>query len=135
MLRRLAILMVPAVTFVLAAPPVDAEDGRGEITAAQVRAAIEKGLAYLKSVQRADGSWDDYAGYDGGVSCLCTLALLNAAYRWKTRKCGTLWSSSAVADGKNVCGLAANDGLVPGRTEEGSLADQEQRAMAGEFAE
>jgi len=76
MLRRLAILMVPAL-MIVPAPPVIAVDGRGEITAAQVRGAIDKGVGYLKSAQRADGSWDDYTAYSGGVSCLCTLALLN----------------------------------------------------------
>ena len=30
-----------------------------------------------RNAERADGSWDDYTGYSGGVSCLCTLALLN----------------------------------------------------------
>ena len=77
MKRRLAVLLIPAVAIVLSAQPILAQEGRGEITAAQVRAAIEKGVAYLKSAQRADGSWDDYTGYSGGVSCLCTLALLN----------------------------------------------------------
>ena len=41
------------------------------------RASIDKGVAYLKSIQKQDGSWDDYTGYSGGVSCLCSLALLN----------------------------------------------------------
>ena len=76
MKRRLAVLLIPAVAVVLSAQPIFAQEARGEITAAQVRAAIAKGVAYLKSAQRADGSWDDYTGYSGGVSCLCTLALL-----------------------------------------------------------
>jgi hypothetical protein len=52
-----------------------------EISAAQVRAAIDKGVAYLKSTQSQDGSWPDIAGpgaYHGGVTALNTLALLTA---------------------------------------------------------
>ena len=54
-------------------PPV-----RGQITAEQVRQSIERGVAYLKSQQnKTQGSWVDQPGYPGGVSALCTLALLN----------------------------------------------------------
>jgi len=55
-----------------------AQEGQGDITAEQVREAIDKGVAYLKQQQKVDGSWDDYPGYSGGTSALCTLALLNA---------------------------------------------------------
>jgi hypothetical protein len=55
-----------------------AQNNRGDVTAEQVRQAIDKGVAYIKERQKADGSWDDYAGYQGGVSALCTLALLNS---------------------------------------------------------
>jgi len=57
-----------------------AEEPR-EITAAQVRTAIDKGVAYLKSTQNQDGTWADIAGpgaYHGGVTALNTLALLTA---------------------------------------------------------
>ena len=49
-----------------------------EIGAAQVRDAIRKGVDYLKSRQQSDGSWSDWHQYSGGVTALCTLALLNA---------------------------------------------------------
>lgn len=51
---------------------------RAEVTAEQVRQAIDRGVNYLVTQQRRDGSWDDGVGYPGGVSALCTLALLNA---------------------------------------------------------
>lgn len=55
-----------------------AQEGHGDISADQVREAIDKGVVYLKQQQKADGSWEEYAGQPGGVSSLCSLALLNA---------------------------------------------------------
>ncbi len=46
------------------------------ITAEDVQRSIERGIEYLKSQQLADGSWADRPGYSGGVTPLCTLALL-----------------------------------------------------------
>ena len=40
--------------------------------------AIDRGVAYLKKEQDAKGRWADSVGYEGGVTALCTLALLNA---------------------------------------------------------
>jgi prenyltransferase beta subunit len=59
-----------------------AEAVRAEVTAEQVQTAIDRGANYLLAQQRNDGSWPDYDGdsnsnYSGGVSALCTLALLN----------------------------------------------------------
>lgn len=56
---------------------------QAEVTAEQVRVAIDGGIRFLKSRQQPDGSWPDIAaavvaGQQGGVSALCTLALLNA---------------------------------------------------------
>jgi hypothetical protein len=55
------------------APPV-----RAEVTAEQLRVAIDRSTAYLMRQQRPDGSWPDWANYSGGVTALATLALLNA---------------------------------------------------------
>ncbi len=55
-----------------------AQEAQGDITAEQVRETIDKGIAYLRQQQKVDGSWDEYGGQPGGVSALCTLALLNA---------------------------------------------------------
>ena len=52
---------------------------RAEITAEQVRQAIDHGVGYLKTQQRNDGAWPvEWPGQPGGVSALCTLALLNS---------------------------------------------------------
>jgi hypothetical protein len=53
-------------------------DLRAEITPEQVRAAIDHGVRFLKSQQRRDGSWNEFTGQPGGVTALCTLALLNS---------------------------------------------------------
>jgi hypothetical protein len=64
---------------VLVGPDVsNAQEASGDITAEQVRETIDKGITYLRQQQKVDGSWDDYGGQTGGVSALCTLALLNA---------------------------------------------------------
>ncbi len=50
----------------------------GPVDAAQVLAAIDRGVGYLKSQQGPRGNWPDFPGYPGGVTALCTLALLDA---------------------------------------------------------
>lgn len=52
-----------------------------DITAQQVREALDKGIHFLKRQQRKDGSWSDTIlsnPYPGGVTALCTLALLES---------------------------------------------------------
>jgi hypothetical protein len=49
-----------------------------EISAADVEQSIERGIKYIKEQQQADGTWPDRPGYAGGLTPLCTLALLNA---------------------------------------------------------
>ena len=50
-----------------------------DITAEEVRTAIERGAAYLKSKQnKVDGNWAEHRGQPGGMTALCTLALLNS---------------------------------------------------------
>jgi len=53
---------------------------RADVTADQVREAIDRGVTYLKNQQQADGSWSNgnLNIMDGGISALCTLALLNS---------------------------------------------------------
>jgi len=64
------------VAFALSVPSL-----RADVTAAQVREAIDRGVGYLKSQQQRDGSWSDdvgvAGGHTGGITALCTLALLN----------------------------------------------------------
>jgi hypothetical protein len=66
------------VAIVAPTPAVAQRPAEGPIDAAQVLAAIERGVAYLKREQLPRGRWNEMAGYDGGVTALCTLALLNA---------------------------------------------------------
>jgi len=77
----------PIVTIVLAAvvalPVVDPLAGRRvraaePLDAAAVLGAIDRGVAYLKREQDANGRWDGLNGYQGGVTALCTLALMSA---------------------------------------------------------
>ena len=60
--------------------PVVAADDHPEISAEQVRNAINKGVDYLKRSQLQNGTWAEFtnSNFPGGVTCLCTLALLNA---------------------------------------------------------
>ena len=52
---------------------------QADVTAEQVREAIDRAVEYLKRKQKPDGSFDQpQPGYPGGVTALCTLALLNA---------------------------------------------------------
>ncbi len=77
MKRCLAWFLILVMTILLAARPAAAED-HGEVTAEQVRAAINRGVDFLRRTQNQDGSWPEQTGFPGGVTCLCTLALLNA---------------------------------------------------------
>ena len=51
---------------------------RADVSPDQVRKAIERGTNYLWGQQRHDGSWPDPVAQPGGISALCTLALLYA---------------------------------------------------------
>jgi len=73
MKRRLALLVLIAGLFGSVAANL-----RADVTAEEVRRAIERGVNYLKSQQRGDGSWESVVAFHGGISALCTLALLNA---------------------------------------------------------
>jgi len=49
-----------------------------DITPEQARESIERGIAYLQRQQNPNGTWPDHPAYSGGISALCTLALLNS---------------------------------------------------------
>jgi hypothetical protein len=49
-----------------------------ELKPEEVQNAMRKGVAYLKTEWQDHGKWSDYGGQDGGITCLCTMALLNA---------------------------------------------------------
>lgn len=71
-LRR--VILFAVLGAVLAHAPVV----RAELNPQQVREAIDSGIKYLKRTQQANGSWPDYQNHEGGVTGLCTLALLNS---------------------------------------------------------
>ncbi|MCO6457397.1 MAG: DUF4159 domain-containing protein [Pirellulaceae bacterium] len=74
------ILRVPVLLLVLLlvlAPT--ARPAAAEITAEQVRKSIETGVAYLlKQQTKTTGGWAEHPGQPGGLTSLCTLALLHA---------------------------------------------------------
>jgi len=59
-----------------AAVPIALRDGR--IDAAAVQQSIDRGITFLRSTQNARGGWKEHLGQNGGLSALCTLALLTA---------------------------------------------------------
>jgi hypothetical protein len=65
-------MLVAALLAVSIAPLV-----RAELSAEQVSRAIERGVGYLKREQGRNGAWSDHPGVPGGVTALCTLAMLN----------------------------------------------------------
>jgi hypothetical protein len=80
--RRLVSSIVWALVLLVSATRIsDAQllqDAAEPITAEQVRTAIDGGVKYLLEEQnQARGTWNDMVQYPGGVTALCTLALLN----------------------------------------------------------
>lgn len=72
------VVAVSIVTIVAPAATVAQKPPERPIDAGQVIAAIDRGVAYLKREQLPRGRWAELPGYDGGVTALCTLALLNS---------------------------------------------------------
>jgi hypothetical protein len=71
-------LAAVTVVAIVAPRPVLAQKAVKHVDAQQVLSAIERGIAYLKQDQQPRGRWSEVPGYDGGVTALCTLALLNS---------------------------------------------------------
>jgi prenyltransferase beta subunit len=71
--RLIAVAVLAIGVFGAAVGPV-----RAEVTPEQVRKAIDRGVAYLKSQQNDNGAWDDMVYPRGGITALATLALLEA---------------------------------------------------------
>lgn len=63
---------------ILAQAPQRGAPGGGRADAAQVQQSIDRGISYLRSTQNARGGWKEHLGQTGGLSALCTLALLTA---------------------------------------------------------
>jgi hypothetical protein len=54
------------------------EVARADVSAEQVNTAIKNGVAFLEKRQGPDGRWSEMELEPGGVTALCTLALLNS---------------------------------------------------------
>src|SRR5687768_8773262 len=74
--RQLIVIVLAAV--IAAAPSARLVAQEPSLTAEQVRESIRQGVDYLLNEQSGRGTWDDMTDYPGGVTALCTLALLNA---------------------------------------------------------
>src|SRR3954468_9801347 len=72
----LAVVAIVALSAAFAQQPQPPKER--PIDAAQVLAAIDHGVAFLKREQQPRGNWNEFPGYEGGVTALCTLALLNS---------------------------------------------------------
>lgn len=72
-MRHFFCSLIIALFFVGGGTPANAD-----IDAVAVRKAIDRAIRFLKREQKPDGKWDSYGTYAGGVSGLCTLALLEA---------------------------------------------------------
>lgn len=70
-----SVLVEPPIQFQLGGPKQRVDNK--PLDPAQVRKAIRDGVQYLKSKQKADGTWQKYY-MPGDKTALCTLALLNA---------------------------------------------------------
>lgn len=73
----LAVLLTGLTVIGQLAGPAAAQEGV-PIDPTSVLTAIDRGVGYLKRQQNARGGWDEMVAFPGGVSSLCTLALLNA---------------------------------------------------------
>ncbi|MDX1965286.1 MAG: DUF4159 domain-containing protein [Pirellulales bacterium] len=62
-----------------ALPPLHAQQevAKGPVDAVQIRTAMDKGVEFLRRSQNNDGTWDGHPEQPGGVTALCTLAMLN----------------------------------------------------------
>ena len=73
-------LLITALAAIVASTPAArvAAQAQPSLTADQVRNSIRQGVEYLLNEQSGQGTWDDMVQYPGGVTALCTLALLTA---------------------------------------------------------
>src|SRR5689334_1783078 len=75
--RSVLVALLLAGTALAPAAGVQAQLNAG-LSPEPVRTSIPQGIEYLLSKQSGRGTWDDMTEYPGGVTPLCTLALLTA---------------------------------------------------------
>lgn len=82
MMKRRGQIAVAALVLLLVLTPLGsacwAKDRKVAVNKASIAAAVERGVTYVKSKQRKDGSWDG-GGYDDGVTALAVHALIKAS--------------------------------------------------------
>jgi hypothetical protein len=77
-MRSRHVIAIALAAVISVAPLAPAAAQEPSLTAEQVRESIRQGVDYLLNEQSGRGTWDDMTDYPGGVTALCTLALLNA---------------------------------------------------------
>ena len=77
-MRSRQFILIALAAVIAAAPTARLAAQEPSLTAEQVRDSIRQGIDYLLNEQSGRGTWDDMTEYPGGVTALCTLALLNA---------------------------------------------------------
>lgn len=74
-----ATVMITAILFAMPQSAVAQPRGQQELSAETVRESIRLGVNYLLNEQSTRrGTWNEYSSQPGGVTSLCTLALLNS---------------------------------------------------------
>jgi len=106
---------------------------KGDITAEQVRTAIDRGKEFLLRTQNQNGSWPDYGAFPGGVSALCTLALLIPLCRCPIRECNELRLCAANSAGEDYV-VACNMVLCMAEPQKDFAAHQTQRDLGSKIA-
>ncbi len=76
--RAVAVAAAATIVAIVAPGQLLAQRPAGPVDAGQVLTAIDRGVGYLKREQRPDGRWREMNGYPGGITALCTLALLHS---------------------------------------------------------
>ncbi len=108
---------------------------RAEVTAEQVRQAIDRGVKFLKNQQGADGAWTDVrprARRDHRALHAGPVERRRRSQRRADAEGARLSPQDQAA--KDLRRRAANDGLCPGRAGKRPRADPPQREVAGRAA-
>ena len=129
MKREIHVAVMATIAIALVVAPV-----AGEVTDREVRQAIERGVEFLKAHQdKVRGGWPEHPAQPGGLSALCTLALLNAGVTVDdpamAKALDYIRSFDKPDMTYSVC--AAHDGAVRGGTQERPAHHSPEREVAG----
>ncbi len=124
-MRQFSVVMLLATVVAIGHRQGRAEGPEADIDAAQVRKSIERGVAFLKSKQDANGNWPEHLNQVGGVTALCTLALLN---------CGTPPDDDGIQRCSATCANSARRPPMWYRCKPWRCASPSQRRICSEFS-